>query len=150
MSFHGKKILPPFNWAELDPPLQTKILQDATRRFVMQSEQIILCFERPMHPKLLLFPAQLIITYQNPNGDNVLYKWTNVFQIKFEKPDTSSSTQGWWFKFYCNNKSGTSQINIFTKFLPGNFAREALILGLTGSLRLRHKYVDKEDVLYYE
>jgi hypothetical protein len=85
MSFHGK-FLPPFNWTELDPPLQTKILQDATRRFVMQSEDITLCFERPMHPKLLLFPAQLIITYKNSNGDNVEYKWTNVFQLKFTGP----------------------------------------------------------------
>jgi hypothetical protein len=98
MSFHGKKILPPFNWTKLDPPLQTKILQDATRRFVMESEGITLCFECPMHPKLLLFPAQLIITYKNSKGDNVDYKWKNVSQIKFYRPDTSSGTQGW-----CNN-----------------------------------------------
>lgn len=150
MSFHGKKVLPPFNWTELDPPVQTKILQDAKRRFVMQSEAITLCFECPMHPKLFDFPAELIITYKNSAGDNVDYSWTNVSEIKFYRLDTSSDTQGWWFKFYCKNKPGTTQTNTYTIFLAGNFAREALILGLTRSMRLRHKYVDEEDVLYYE
>ena len=144
MPIQAKKILPPFDWTQLDPAIQTEILRYTTRRFVTEwtheNHRQTLCFERPIHPTLLE-PTQLTITFTDKDGPRV---WTNVFKMKMFNT-FPGTTSGWSFQFYCKNKQGTTQENIYKIYIVGNFTREALIRGLTESLHLRHRDVDGED-----
>jgi hypothetical protein len=147
MPIHAKKFLPPFDWTQLDPGIQTEILRYTTRRFVTEwtheNHRQTLCFERPIHPKLLE-PTQLTITCTDKDGPR---EWTNVFKISCFVINTfqgeANQTSGWWFQFHilqkCANKPGTTQEHIYATYIVGNFTREALIRGLTESLQLRHQ-----------
>jgi hypothetical protein len=136
MSRHAQKFLPPFDWTQFDPLIQTQILGYATRKFVMEwmheNHRQTLCFERPIHPKLLE-PTQLTITFTNQRGPQ---KWTNVLKFKVQNAfaGRANETSGWRFRFHCANRPGVPEI-----YITGNFTREALIRGLTESLHLNHK-----------
>jgi len=149
MPVNAQKVLPPFDWTQLEPTIQTKILEHAKRRFVIEHKHYdnkqTLCFERPMGAKHLQ-AVGLTITFTGQLHAHKYREWTNVFQIKMTCLGTSQGiTEGWRFQFYCKNKPGTTQINIYAVYIEGNFARKALITGLTGSLNLRHRRVGSEE-----
>ena len=151
MPMSAIKVICPFQWTELDEALQTEILKYTTRRFVMQSKHITLCFERPMHSKLFE-PRLLIIKYTDSSDDSVFYELTNVGKIRIYNtfPEPSPGLQSSWMcQFYCKNKAGSTDIpEIHTKYIVGNFALQAMIHGLTGSLSLHHRDVDGGDEFF--